>query len=113
MKPNFSACSSIFSAPTSIASWAKVVLQDCSIACRKVISSVPQARPSLSTTPESPLVWGSWKVAPPGTRESALSYLPDSSAAAAVTSLNVDPGAIRVWTDRLSNGSPGSSSRSA
>ena len=39
----------------------------------------------------SPVVCGSWYVVPPGTSLSA-SYLPLSIAAAAVTSLNVEPG---------------------
>ena len=55
----------------------------------------------------SSLVSGSWNVAPAGTVEEA-SQLPLSIAAAAVTSLNVEPGGSVVWMPRLSNGLVGS-----
>ena len=50
------------SAPTSPAIWAKVVLQDCSIAWLNGIFAplAPQLRPSLSISPVWPLVSGSW-----------------------------------------------------
>ncbi len=104
MNPNPSACSSIASAPTSFARAANVVLQELAIACWNGILPEPQSRPSLSITPLGPLVSGSWYVAPPGTCES-LSYCPLSIAAAAVTSLNVEPGGRVCWIARLSSGS--------
>ena len=84
-----------------------MVLQDWAIAWVNGILSVPQLRPSLSIRPELPVVCGSWYVGPPGTSLSA-SYLPLSIAAAAVTSLNVEPGGSVVWMARLSSGSVGS-----
>ena len=71
-----------------------MVLQEFSIAWLNGILSVPQSRPSLSITPELPVVWGSWYVVPPGTSLSSV-YLPLSIAADAVTSLNVEPGRQR------------------
>ena len=67
MKPNASDCSCRASAPSSTPSWAKVVLQEFSIAWLNGILSVPQSRPSLSISPELPVVCGSWYVVPPGT----------------------------------------------
>ena len=56
-------------------------------------------------------VWGRSSVAPPGTCESGVN-LPESSAAAAVTSLNVEPGGSTSSIARLFNGlSLSSSSR--
>ena len=71
LKPNASACSRIRSAPTSIASRAKVVLQEFSIDWAKGMRSAPQSRPSLSIRPVSPVVCGSWKDGPPGTSSPA------------------------------------------
>ena len=80
-----------------MASWAKVVLHDHAIATSKVIRlGLHCERPSLSISPVSPRVSGSWYVAPAGTMDEA-SQLPLSIAAAAVTSLNVDPGGSVIW----------------
>jgi hypothetical protein len=61
LKPNASACFFIASAPTSMASCAKVVLHDQAIASSKLIRlGLHCDRPSLSTRPVSPRVSGSW-----------------------------------------------------
>ena len=60
LKPKRSARSSIASAPTSTARAAKVVLQEFSIAWVNGMRPLPQARPSLSIRPVSPVVSGSW-----------------------------------------------------
>src|SRR3954447_12938848 len=92
-------------APTCTARGAKLVLQENSKACTKGILPVPQPlTTSLCTTL---LDCGRVYVGPPGTRELAVSPR-FSTAADAVTTLNVEPGGSVVWTARLSSGCDGS-----
>src|SRR5699024_9386892 len=88
-KPNFRACSSSASPPTSMPSWAKDVLHDMTSDCWIDTVPLPQAPP-----PELrivALVCGRSSSAGPSSSESFV-YSPDSSAAAAVMTLKVDPG---------------------
>ncbi len=89
-KPNFSAWARSASAPSAMPMAPKAVLQEMRSALSTVVWSLgPHGRPSYVGSPT--VVCGSGRFAGPGTTVS-LVYLPLASAAAAVTSLNVDPG---------------------
>ena len=90
-KPNFAACARIFSPPSSRPSEPKAVLHEISSAWMSVVLSPgPQARPvSLGRLV---LVSGRSSSAGPGTVEFSSVTTPLSRAAAAVTTLNVEPG---------------------
>jgi len=90
-KPNLAACARIFSPPSSRPSDPKAVLHEISSAWMRVVVLLgPQARPfSLGSVA---LVSGRSSTGGPGTSEFSSVSSPVSRAAAAVTTLNVDPG---------------------
>ena len=111
-KPNFTACSWMASAPRSMPSCPNAVLQETRSASASVVDPVPEqlAPPKL---PRTELDCGSWSWSGAGISLSGV-RVPDSSAAAAVTSLNVDPGGyVSPAIVRLKRGSPSSATRAA
>src|SRR6478672_4417026 len=88
--PNLAACERSASAPTCRPSQPNEVLQDfCSASSTEALPPGPQGW--WSSLGSLAVVWGSGSSAGPGIWVSSLN-LPDDSAAAAVTSLNVEPG---------------------
>jgi hypothetical protein len=105
LNPNFSASAASFSSPSSTPSAAKVVLQEIRSASGRVRLPSPQLLPpKLRISAE---VWGTSNTG--GDGSSRLVETPFSSAAAAVTTLKVDPGGYSAPAARLSSGPSGSS----
>ncbi len=88
--PNFAAWARKSSAPTCMPSHPNAVLQEISSACVRLVLLLGPQLP-LKSLGRSALVCGRSSTAGPGIWLSSVN-LPDSSAAAAVTILKVDPG---------------------
>ena len=102
LKPNFSASACSASAPRSMPMLANAVLHETASAfCSVVLPSGPHAEPDQLRSDR--VLLGSGSSAGPGTTVLGV-YLPDSRAAAAVTSLKVEPGGSVIASGRLSIG---------
>jgi hypothetical protein len=100
LKPNFSASAASFSLPSRIPRPAKVVLQEICSAWVRVRLPLPQLDPpKLRMSAE---VWGTSRTV--GEGSSWVMVTPFSRAAAAVTTLKVDPGGYSPPAARLSRG---------
>ena len=107
LNPNASACARSFSAPSVRPRLPNAVLHDVIRAC----SSVTRVPPQLVELPMEWLEFGNASELGESTMESGTS--PSSSAAAAVTSLNVDPGGYTSRVPRFFSGSSSAFSSSS
>ncbi len=107
LNPNFSACACRASAPRFRPSCANAVLHETRRASASVIGSLPH--PSPPKLLMVAVVCGRSSASGAGRVESVV-YCPLSRAAAAVISLNVDPGAYRSLIALLRSGLPGAAS---